>query len=399
MNISDSRDFVAGTFVWSGFDYLGESRGWPQTVKCRGVVADAAGFLKESYWWMRSWWLSRVPLSDPGRPPLADARTCYIPETWHAGVRANGTALPAVRTVHVYTDAPLVRLELNGAVVAPPTAVPPFGNAQFSVRFAPGNLTAVALDASGRHVLASYSALTHGVAVALRLSLDAPSAATGTGTAVVADGEDVAMVRAEVVDASGRLVADASHEVTFEVVSGGGAVWGTHSGNPADLHPHLPARRAYHGLARCIVRSTADAATLPWHRARLREIDLDGGERTTVADPATDGARAAAADCRARERRRPRRDARDPGDERSGSARCGRSRRRIKIVFRAHRDPLRGENFHLAGLAAFVFSATRNFLALRHSCASRSRMCTSSSSARSSAARAPAKRVRAHSRT
>ena len=292
VNISDSRDFVAGTFVWSGFDYLGESRGWPQTVKCRGVVADAAGFLKESYWWMRSWWLSRVPLSDPGRPPLPDARTCYIPETWHAGLRANGTALPAVRTVHVYTDAPLVRLELNGAIVAPPTAVPAFGNAQFSVRFAPGNLTAVALDASGRHVLASYSALTHGVAVALRLSLDAPSAATGTGTAVVADGEDVAMVRAEVVDASGRLVADASHEVTFEIVSGGGAVWGTHSGNPADLHPHRPARRAYHGLARCIVRSTADAATPPWHRARLREIDLDGGRRTTVADPATDGARA-----------------------------------------------------------------------------------------------------------
>ena len=100
------------------------------------------------------------------------------------------------------------------------------------------------------------------------------------------------MVRAEVVDASGRLVADASHEVTFEIVSGGGAVWGTHSGNPADLHPHRPARRAYHGLARCIVRSTADAATPPWHRARLREIDLDGGRRTTVADPATDGARA-----------------------------------------------------------------------------------------------------------
>eukprot|EP01047_Picozoa_sp_COSAG01_P019605 COSAG01_NODE_1095_length_11714_cov_9.062930_4_plen_121_part_00 len=46
---SDSREFVAGTFVWSGFDYFGESRGYPQTVKCRGVVADIAGFLKESY--------------------------------------------------------------------------------------------------------------------------------------------------------------------------------------------------------------------------------------------------------------------------------------------------------------------------------------------------------------
>ena len=35
VNESDSREFIAGTFVWSGFDYLGEARGWPQSVKPR----------------------------------------------------------------------------------------------------------------------------------------------------------------------------------------------------------------------------------------------------------------------------------------------------------------------------------------------------------------------------
>jgi hypothetical protein len=42
VNRSDSRAFVAGTFVWSGFDYLGEARGWPQSVKPRGVITDIA---------------------------------------------------------------------------------------------------------------------------------------------------------------------------------------------------------------------------------------------------------------------------------------------------------------------------------------------------------------------
>jgi hypothetical protein len=36
---SDGLEYVAGTFVWSGYDYFGESRGYPQTVKCRGAVA------------------------------------------------------------------------------------------------------------------------------------------------------------------------------------------------------------------------------------------------------------------------------------------------------------------------------------------------------------------------
>jgi hypothetical protein len=41
---------------------------------------------------------------------------------------------------------------------------------------------------------------------AVVLSLDAPSKLTGTGEALVADGEDVAMVRATLVDSNGLMV-------------------------------------------------------------------------------------------------------------------------------------------------------------------------------------------------
>ena len=70
VQISDHPEYIAGTFVWSGFDYLGEARGWPQNTKCRGTISDVAGFTKETAYWLRSWWLSNISTSDPGRPLL-----------------------------------------------------------------------------------------------------------------------------------------------------------------------------------------------------------------------------------------------------------------------------------------------------------------------------------------
>eukprot|EP00425_Heterocapsa_triquetra_P008678 CAMPEP_0195138142 /NCGR_PEP_ID=MMETSP0448-20130528/157226_1 /TAXON_ID=66468 /ORGANISM="Heterocapsa triquestra, Strain CCMP 448" /LENGTH=335 /DNA_ID=CAMNT_0040176399 /DNA_START=29 /DNA_END=1033 /DNA_ORIENTATION=- len=156
---SDSRDFNLGTFVWSGFDYLGESKGWPQTVKCRGTIADVVGFDKESKWWLRSWWFSNISASDHGRPVLPDDEaTVHIVDSW-VPMQGRDT-----RSVTVYTNAPLVRLWLNGEVVSETMAVPLFGHALFAkVPFRPGNLTAEALDAQS-HRLQVHSVLTSGVA-------------------------------------------------------------------------------------------------------------------------------------------------------------------------------------------------------------------------------------------
>jgi hypothetical protein len=104
-------------------------------------------------------------------------------------VKGDGTPLPHVRNVHVYTDSAYVRLELNGEIVTPPTAVPAFGNAAFQVAFAPGNLTAVALASPSGPAVGSFSALTPSSAASLRLTLDAPSPKTGTGSALVANGQ------------------------------------------------------------------------------------------------------------------------------------------------------------------------------------------------------------------
>ena len=79
-----------------------------------------------------------------------------------------------------------------------------FGSVVFSVPYSSGNLTAVALPEMGSYVLASFSRFSFGEANAIHLSLDAPHASTGTGNALLLDGEDTAMVRAEVVDHDGK---------------------------------------------------------------------------------------------------------------------------------------------------------------------------------------------------
>lgn len=280
---SDSLDYVSGTFIWSGFDYLGEARGWPQNTKCRGTVSDVAGFTKETAYWIRSWWLSNISKSDPGRPLHTEGDspwTVFILESWLPPPDSSQSN----RSIHVYSNAPSVRLELNGEIKET-QYIHFFSMASFSIAYKPGNLTAVALDQKGNPV-AFHSITTTGPVAAVVLSIDAPSPATGTGDAVVADGEDVAMLRATLVDAHGVMVPSADDNVTFTIVSGPGRVWATHNGDPANLSPnHAAWNPAYHGLVRAFIRTTADYSTSPDHRRRMREIDVDGGHNIKIIDP------------------------------------------------------------------------------------------------------------------
>ena len=90
-------------------------------------------------------------------------------------------------------------------------------NGVFQVEYAPGNLTAVAHDKDGK-MLASFTRLTPSGAASLKLSLDAPSPLTGTGSALVADGEDTAMVRASLLDKGGELAVEPGLRLIHQVL-------------------------------------------------------------------------------------------------------------------------------------------------------------------------------------
>lgn len=292
------RKFVVGCMVWTLFDYYGEPTpfGWPMVSSSFGSI-DLAGFAKASAYWYRAWWLyssqhnqssngdfpmNPPSLVDPDATPLEenthDGYLIHIVEHWEP--RENATT----RLVHVYTNAPMAELFVNGKSQGV-QQLSWQGWAQWNVTFSPGNISANALS-SEKQVLASHTVLTAGAAVKIVAHVDVPSEETQTGTALVLDGQDAGMVRAAIVDSNGRVVPSASHNVSFQVVSGPGRIIGVGNGDPSCHEPnHASWRSAYHGLARAIVQVTENSATPEDHRHRLLQIDAEGGVRTRIVPP------------------------------------------------------------------------------------------------------------------
>jgi beta-galactosidase len=156
------------------------------------------------------------------------------------------------------TCAHSVELSVNGVSQGPAVVVERYGYAQWTVKFAPGKLTAVARDASGA-VVANAAVVTAGAPAAVKAWIE--PVGVGNGSRVAAGGRDVALVGVALVDAAGVVVPDADMQVQFSVTSGPAVVLGTASGDPAD---HVSAgsstRTTFHGLARAVVASSSDGA-------------------------------------------------------------------------------------------------------------------------------------------
>ena len=59
----DARPWLAGGFVWTGFDYRGEPSpyGWPNTASQYGII-DLCGFPKDSFYYYQAWWTAKPVL-------------------------------------------------------------------------------------------------------------------------------------------------------------------------------------------------------------------------------------------------------------------------------------------------------------------------------------------------
>ena len=294
-NASNGADYAVGTMVWTLFDYFGEpSGGWPHVSSTFGQF-DLGGFAKAAAYWYRAHWLHRIPDSSPDKTyATGENHLVHIVESWESPDTFPTTKGNKTRDITAYADVGSIELFVNGASQGVRTPADPDHSSGNSwgewkaVPWAPGNLTAVARDATGA-VVATDTRLTCGKAVALRLTLDCPSAATGTGTSLVLDGQDAALLRAAVVDANGEVVHMAANNITFNVVSGPGRVVGTTNGDPGCHEPnHAPWHSAYHGLVRGVVMVTQDRASSYHARARMLEVDgatAGGGHHPVVVAP------------------------------------------------------------------------------------------------------------------
>jgi hypothetical protein len=97
-------------------------------------------------------------------------------------------------------------------------------------------------------------------ATAIVFTIDVPSTATGTGSSLVLDGHDVAMLRAAVVDIDGTVVDSSTANITFEVTAGPGRVLATHNGDDQCHEPNNANwHSAYVGLVRAIIQVRGSA--------------------------------------------------------------------------------------------------------------------------------------------
>lgn len=225
------REYMGGSFVWTGFDYLGEPTpyGWPSRSSYFGIV-DLAGFPKDIYWMYRSEW----------KP---DETVMHLFPHW------NWSEGDTVDIWCYYSHADEVELFVNGRSMGRSHKDGKQLRAQWlSVPFEAGRIEAVSYRA-GKEVARDIRE-TAGKPAALRLTADR--------TRIKADGYDLSYVTIDVTDAEGREVPDASNMLHFDI-SGAGELVGIDNGNAIDLLCLKGHDKAlFSGKALAVVRSFKD---------------------------------------------------------------------------------------------------------------------------------------------
>ena len=222
-----TREWEAGGFAWTGFDYRGEPTpyGWPSINSQFGIV-DMCGFPKDTFFYYKAWW---------GKEPVL-----HLFPHWNFEGR-EGEEIP----VWVYSNLDEVELFVNGKSVGS-QKVPHLGHVQWKVRYDPG-----AIEARGKkngRVVLTEKRETTGPTVAIRLTADR--------TTINADGEDVAVLTVEALDSQGRPVPTADNLIRFNV-AGNGALIGVGNGDPnCQESDKGQVRSLFSGMAQLIVQST-----------------------------------------------------------------------------------------------------------------------------------------------
>jgi beta-galactosidase len=232
----NTRAWIAGEFIWTGFDYIGEPTPyeWPAKSSYFGAI-DTANFPKDVFYFYQSKWNAAGP-----------AMVHIVPMNW-----TNWSAGQAVK-VMVYSNADSVELFLNGKSLGSQAMTASTGHLQWSVPFATGTLEAKASKAGA--VVVSDKLQTAGAPAALVLKVDRAS--------IMADGRDLAFVEVDVVDGQGVLVPQASNVIDFSI-TGPGAIAGVDNGNAISHEPYQgSSRAAFSGKALAIVRASKAPGTI-----------------------------------------------------------------------------------------------------------------------------------------
>lgn len=245
-----THDYVAGDFMWTGIDYLGEAH-WPGRSSSAGVL-DTCGYEKDGYYFYQSIWKRREPMA-------------HLLPHWNINVE-KGTIIQVLG----YTNCEYAELFLNGRSYGKKAySYPAYGMTQYyghfdkepipvntdnlflswDVPYEPGCIELVGYR-DGIDVV-RHTVKTAGTPAAIRV--------TCFRQQLMADGQDIGQIEAEIIDAEGNLCPQAESELTF-ITEGTASVIGVDNGNP-ESHESMRANHihAFGGRAYAVVRSDGTA--------------------------------------------------------------------------------------------------------------------------------------------
>lgn len=316
-------DCVAGEFVWTGFDYLGEPTPWNGTgsgsVSGSGAypnssyfgIIETTGFEKDTYYLYRSQWNK-------------DETTLHLVTAWDSD---NMMTSSGKTPVWVYSNAPVVKLYRDDALIGTATRVDNTSSAGhtyytytttsnndsicttstgsgadglyavFNVAYTSGTLSAKAFEADGTTEIALSG--NSGQNTVTTPDSVSKLVVSQNKTTIDADGSSLAYIEVDVVDANGNLDTTATNNITFSL-TGNGEIVGVDNGDQATTAKYQQSSvltsstsaniNAYAGKALVIVKSTETAGSFT---VNVAASGLTGGSAsfTTVAveDSVTEG--------------------------------------------------------------------------------------------------------------
>ncbi|MGP3979556.1 glycoside hydrolase family 2 protein [Streptomyces sp. KR80] len=285
------RKYLAGQFLWSGQDYIGEPTPYHGIYPVRSSyfgAVDTAGFEKDQYYLFQSQWTTKpmvhlVPMNwtdhRPGEPVQVWAysnaeKVELFLGSKSLGVRSFDRKTTTYGKPYLETTEPTDddKSFPSGSYTSPNGST---GHLRltWTVPFAPGKLTAVAYK-DGEPV-ARDTVRTAGAPAGVKLRVE--------------KGKSLSFVTAEVVDSTGVLVPSADNQITFRAT--GGRVVGTDNGREEDAENFTsPVRRAYNGKVLAVVTAgTKVTATLGPASERPPADASFSGTNTTLPSAMLDG--------------------------------------------------------------------------------------------------------------
>ena len=237
--------FMAGQFLWVGFDYLGESD-WPTVVFGNSLV-DKTGALREAGWQRKSWWSDTPVVYVMRKSQNAGAGD------WVSDWSPTDVDTYDIAQLQVFSNCDEVELFLNGKSIG--TKARPADNASprtWSATFHKGTLKAVGKN-NGK-IVAEQELKTAGKPAKIVLTADK--------TTVANTWSDVVYVRATITDEEGNPCMNADNKIRFNT-QGPGIIAAVDNADGTGTEPFQSDERwAYKGTCVAVIKANADSGNI-----------------------------------------------------------------------------------------------------------------------------------------